>query len=265
MAAHGVIALLAAALLFPGRAVHPDSFSLSELEVALKNDPTNRQLILEVAWRYHNLLLAGTDEATWKKADRQMDLLEKQFKIKKATREGSAVDPLALALHASYRILRGGRTSARQSRLGKYYSETFFINEGIADLDRAVDLDSGNLKIGYIRAMNGYVSRRRNRIPISMKDFEQLVRVWERDPALDPGIDISLPGLYLVWGKCARLDEDFLLAQEIWSILKKKYPRTKEAEEAQELSDEVDRDAKKQRYILDKGLLNPDGSIKRKR
>ena len=230
-------------------------FSTEELELAIEQEPTNKLLLLEISRRYHEKLLAGATEAVWKKAQRYFDLLGKQFRIHEKKKSGP-VKPIALALHSSYKVLSAKRIKNSKSKIfNKYFVNTFLIGQGSADLDNAVAAESKNLKIRLIRARNAFAFPETKRLGIAITDLRYVITACEKDPRQAKGINV--PELYLIAGKCASTTEDFIMAKEIWTLLRQKYSGSKEAEQALPLLTKNEPKARRLRAIIENRFLNP--------
>ncbi|MDA1137481.1 MAG: hypothetical protein O3B01_02765 [Planctomycetota bacterium] len=226
-------------------------FSLEELEIALAHEPTNKQLVIEVARRYHALILKAPDVETWKKALKYYDLLNSAYKIYRIKR-GGRVDPVALAYYSSYQILRSVELGKKDSKLAQHYAGPVVFGQALADLDLALLMNPTDLEIRMIRGLNGFAYPGTNRLVKGVEDLRYVIMAVEGDPRLGKGT--NLPELYIIAGKCAQRAEDYHLAEGIWARLIRKYPETEEAEEAKKLTAQYQQKANFQKRV-EKHLL----------
>jgi tetratricopeptide (TPR) repeat protein len=190
--------------------------ALYEIEEALKQDPRNKDLLLEVSRIYHRLAMQG-NEASLDMADESVKALLRL--------DGRHVE--ALAISGSLYTIKARRTTSLFKRM-------WYSFKAARVLDKAVDLDPKNVSARTIRAFTALVlPRYQKRLWTAVGDFEYLLQVKSDDPDALP--DEMMPKVYFNLGFANVKLGDFERAREILSVVLARFPESREATRAQAL------------------------------
>jgi len=190
--------------------------ALYEIEEALKEDPQNQDLLLDVSRIYHRLAMQG-NEASLDMADESVKALLKL--------NGKHVD--ALSLSGSLYTIKARRTTSLFKRI-------WYSFKAARVLDKAVGLDPKNVSARTIRAFTALVlPRYQKRLGTAVGDFEYLLQVKSDDPDALP--DEMMPKVYFNLGFANVKLGNFERAREVLSVVIARFPESRESARAQSL------------------------------
>ncbi|MFC1799926.1 tetratricopeptide repeat protein [Candidatus Eisenbacteria bacterium] len=190
--------------------------ALYEIEEALKQDPQNLELLLEVSRLYHRLAMQG-NEASLDMADESVKALLRL--------DGKNVE--ALSISGSLYTIKARRTTSLFKRI-------WYSFKAARVLDKAVELDPKNVSARTIRAFTALVlPRYQKRLGTAVGDFEYLLQVKSDDPDVLP--DEMMPKVYFNLGFANVKLGNFERAREILSVVIARFPESRESTRAQSL------------------------------
>jgi len=131
---------------------------IKEYEARLTANPDDQEALLQLGIHYHNRGGNGDEKAVQK----GVDFLERLLQLNNR-------NTVAMAYYGSAVTMQGRHTFLPWNKM-KY------VNEGIGKLDKAVMLDSTNLRVRMVRGVNsvnlpGFLNRR----PFALRDFAFVV------------------------------------------------------------------------------------------
>jgi len=190
--------------------------ALYDVEEALKQDPQNLELLLEVSRLYHRLAMQG-NEASLDMADESVKALLRL--------DGKNVEALSIS---------GSLCTIKARRTNSYFRRIWYSFKAARVLDKAVNLDPKNVSARTIRAFTALVlPRYQKRLGTAVGDFEYLLQVKSDDPDALP--DEMMPKVYFNLGFANVKLGDFERAREILSVVIARFPESREATRAQSL------------------------------
>jgi tetratricopeptide (TPR) repeat protein len=194
----------------------PHDSELYEIEEALRQDPQNQDLLMEVSRIYHRLAMQG-NEASLDMADESVKALLRL--------DGKNVEALSIA--GSLNTIKARRTTSLFKRI-------WYSFKAARVLDKAVELDPKNVSARTIRAFTALVlPRYQKRLPTAVGDFEYLLQVKSDQPDALP--DEMMPKVYFNLGFANVKLGDFERAREVLSVVIARFPETREATRAQSM------------------------------
>jgi tetratricopeptide (TPR) repeat protein len=133
--------------------------NVRELEFRLESQPNDRAVLMELGRLYHDLGVAGDDEA-----------VEKGFTCFDRLVALDSTNAIALVYRGSMWIMRAREAWWPPTKLGR-------MKKGVGEMDRAVEMDPGDLTVRLIRGMSsldlpGYLDR----LETALEDFIILLR-----------------------------------------------------------------------------------------
>lgn len=189
---------------------------VKSLEDSLKGDPENTQLLLQLGILYHNMGVEGDKEAV-KKAE----------KVLKKLIDLEPKDAEAYCWYGSVLTLKGKYAWFPLNKM-KY------VNKGIKEMDKAIELAPDNVTVRMIRANNSLsLPDMFHRTDIAITDFEHLISMKEKNPGSFE--EDLLAEILLNMGKAYKKKGDLLKARENWQKVIETAPESEEALEAKEL------------------------------
>ncbi|MGH7597291.1 MAG: tetratricopeptide repeat protein [bacterium] len=131
---------------------------LKEYETRLAANPNDQEALLKLGIYYHNRGGEGDEKAV----DKAVDFLDRLLQLNNR-------HTVAMAFYGSAVTMQG-----RDAFLP--WNKMKYVNEGIGKLDKAVMLDSTNLRVRMVRGMNSVkLPDFLNRRPFALRDFAFIV------------------------------------------------------------------------------------------
>jgi len=193
---------------------------IKAFEDSLQMNPTNTRILLKLGVLYHKLGVQGDKKAV-KKAE---DLFKRLLELEPENAE-------AHSWYGSVLTLKG-----RDAWLP--ISKMRYVNSGIKEMDKAVQLAPDNITVRMIRANNSLaLPELFHRTEVAITDFEYLLSLARKRP--EEFNKTLLGEIYLKLGNAYRKKGDIIEARENWQKAIKISPDSKEAEKARKLLEET--------------------------
>lgn len=190
---------------------------LKEHEARLAANPNDQEALLKLGIYYHNRGGEGDEKAV----EKAVDFLNRLLQLNNR-------NTVAMAFYGSAVTMQG-----RDAFLP--WNKMKYVNEGIGKLDKAVMLDSTNLRVRMARGMNSVnLPDFLNRRPFALRDFAYIVAHadsanLEKSDLVQTyyfyGLTLKQQGLVdeakTMWGKAAHLSPEHPLAMRAAEELKK--------------------------------------------
>lgn len=169
---------------------------VSEWEDQLRNDPANKELLLNLGKHYHDLGGMEEDRSAVKKAEKYLSALL----------EIDSKNHVAMVYYGSVLTMK-----ARDAFLP--WDKLKYIKKGIVRMDKAVLFEPDNPEVRLIRGINSVsMPKRMDRLPVALEDFRTIEKL-HREKRLDMTKKFWLP-YYYNFGLALSMNEEFEAAKE---------------------------------------------------
>ncbi|MBC7084361.1 MAG: tetratricopeptide repeat protein [Firmicutes bacterium] len=211
-----IMAVCSTMVVFTPATLAADAARTQELEAQLKENPKDTKLLMELGIIYHSKALEGDKHA--------LQRAEQVFK------EVLKIEPDNAEAHAWYGSLLTIKGREDWFPLAKL----FYVNQGIQEMDRAVELAPDAVMVRLVRAHTSLaLPYMFGRTKVAIKDFEYLITLSQDRPE-QFNVD-TLAQIYLGLGKAYAKEGDKNKARENWQKVIELAPESREALEAKSL------------------------------
>lgn len=187
--------------------------SIRELETKLKTAPNDESVLMELGRMYHDLGVAGDDDAV----DKAFGMFERALSL-------DSSNVVALAYRGSLWTLRARDSWWPPSKLE-------YLKKGGVDLDGAVSMDPTNIMVRLIRGINGLgLPGFLGRLPKALEDFVLILRHPEFP---EQRKELKVAVFYYAGVACKRADDDEK-ARELFKQAMSVFPGSEFAKRAEE-------------------------------
>jgi tetratricopeptide (TPR) repeat protein len=193
---------------------------LRSIEDRLREEPGNKETLLEAARLFHQTAMRGDDIAL----DRAQEVVQDLLRLDKKNAE-------ALAISGSLLTIKAKRTRSLIKRM-------WYAFVAARKLDQAVKADPRNISARTIRAFTALVlPKYLKRLQTAIADFDYLIQVKAEDPGALP--DEMMPKVYYNLALAQAKIGNGMRAREILEVVVTKFPDSEESRRALELSEKL--------------------------
>lgn len=211
-----IIQILFVSLLNAQTSENPLETRAKMLEDSLKLAPENTRIMLALGTCYHHLAGQGNKDMVGKAGDVLEQLIE--------------LEPTNASAHCWYGSVL--TMKARDAFLP--IMKVKHVNDGVKEMDKAVELDSMNVEVRLIRARNGLaLPTMFHRAEIAVQDFEFVVALKKKVPQMFS--DSQFAGILLDLGRAYQKMENEEAAKENWRKVVALVPDSELAGQAKQL------------------------------